>query len=170
MVEKYDKKNTLIYSNAIFWGTAVLLIGLKLFDILPHEKEILRYILMVGIFIANCFAPIILITINSIFADISDEIIYENYQQKTGTLFAIRALLSKIASGVGSLFAGLLIDFIHFPSKAEFGTVSTEITNYLGFVSGPVLAILGLIPIFFFRNYQLDKKRHEMIQTELAKR
>jgi Na+/melibiose symporter-like transporter len=111
-----------------------------------------------------------LITVNSIFADISDEINYENYEQKTGTLFAIRALLSKIASGVGSLFAGILIDVIHFPSQAEFGTVSEEIVRNLGIVSGPVLGVLGLIPIIFFRNYQLDKKRHEMIQSELEKR
>ncbi len=170
MVKWFDKKNTLIYSNLIFWLVAFILIIIKLINIIPDNDLIIRGVLMIGVFIANCFAPIILITINSIFADISDEIEYETKLKKTGTLFSIRALLSKIASGVGSLFAGILIDLIDFPTKAEFGTVPDDIIMNLGLVAGPLLAILGLIPILLFNNYKLDKKRHEMIQLELEKR
>lgn len=170
IVKYMDKRNTLIFSLIGVWGVSTIMIALKLFNILPDDKNITIMAIMIGVALINVFAPLILITINSVFADISDEIRYESTYAKTGTLFSIRALLSKIATGVGSLFAGILLDGINFPKSAEMGTVSSDIIFNLGIISGPLLAIIGLIPIFFFLSYKLDKKRHALIQKSLLER
>ena len=169
-VKWFDKKNTLIYSVIGVWVINLGLIGLKLLNIIPDNKESIIITLMVGIGLMNIFAPLILITINSIFADIADEIQYESNNQQTGTLFSIRALLSKLATGVGSLFAGILLDAIHFPKGAEIGTVSDSVAFNLGLVSGPLLTVIGLIPLIFFVGYKIDKKRYIMIQESLLNR
>lgn len=169
-VRWFDKKNTLIYSVIGVWVVTTILIGLKLLNIIPDDKNTIIITLMVGIGFINIFAPLVLITINSIFADIADEIRFESNNQQTGTLFSIRALLSKLATGVGSLFAGVLLDAIHFPKGAEIGTVSETVAFNLGLVSGPLLAIIGLIPILFFMSYKIDKARHLMIQKSLLDR
>lgn len=164
-VKWFDKKHTLIYSVVGVWIISTILIGLKLFNIIPDDKNTIIITLMIGIGCINIFAPLILITINSVFADIADEIRFETKHQQTGTLFSIRALLSKLATGVGSLFAGVLLDMIDFPTNAEIGTVSESVAFNLGLVSGPLLTIIGLIPILFFLNYKIDKKRHELIKN-----
>lgn len=166
-VKWFDKKNTLIYSIVGVWVITTILISLKLFNIIPNDKNSIIITLMIGVGLINVFAPLILITVNSIFADIADEIHFESKHLQTGTLFSIRALLSKLATGVGSLFAGVLLDAIHFPKGAEIGTVSETVAYNLGLISGPLLAIIGLIPILFFMNYKIDKKRHRMIQEAL---
>lgn len=169
-VKWLDKRNTLIFSVIGVWGVSTGMIALKLLNILPDNDDYIIVTLMIGVALINVFAPLILITINSVFADISDEIRYESEQSKTGTLFSIRALLSKMATGIGSLFAGILLDAIHFPKQAEMGTVADDVIFKLGIINGPLLAVIGLIPIFFFLSYRLDKDRHEMIKKSLAER
>jgi Na+/melibiose symporter-like transporter len=170
MVQWVDKKYTLIYSNLAVWIITTFLISLKLFNIIPDNETARILTLMIGIGILNIFAPLILITINSIFADIADEIEYESKSQKTGTLFSIRALLSKIATGVGSFFAGFLLDAIHFPKNAMMGKVAENVIYKLGIVSGPLLAVIGLIPIFFFLKYKIDRNRFDEIQKAINER
>lgn len=163
-VEWFDKKNTLIFSIVGLWLVSTLTIALKLFDIIPSNEKASIITLMIGIGLINIFAPLILITINSIFADIADEIEAETSKHQAGMLFSIRALLSKLATGVGSLFAGILLKLIKFPKNAEMGTVSDSVIHQLGIVSGPTLAVIGVLSILFFFNYQLDKSRHDEIR------
>jgi Na+/melibiose symporter-like transporter len=169
-VQWFDKKYTLIYSNLAVWIITTFIISLKLFHLIPDNETAHIITLMIGIGVLNIFAPLILITVNSIFADIADEVEYESESQKTGTLFSIRALLSKVATGVGSFFAGFLLDTIHFPENAEMGKVATNVIFKLGIVSGPLLAIIGLIPIFFFLKYKIDKNRFKEIQETIQGR
>ncbi len=169
-VKFLDKRNTLIFSILGLSIVTVTLIGLKLLNIIPNEKYPIIIALMIGVAFLNIFSPLILITINSIFADISDEITYETDHQRTGTLFSIRALLSKLATGFGGLIAGFLLDIIHFPKNAEMGMVANKVIFNLGLVSGPFLAFIGLLPILFFINYKLDRKRHTFIKNALLKR
>jgi len=168
-VKWFDKKYTLIYSNLAVWIITTILIGLKLLNIIPDTEIAYIITLMVGVGLINIFAPLILITINSIFADIADEVKYESASQKTGTLFSIRALLSKIATGIGSFFAGFLLDAIQFPENAEMGSVAESVTYNLGVVAGPLLAVIGLIPIIFFLRYKIDRRRFEEIRKGIRK-
>ena len=163
-VEWFDKKNTLILSIVGLWLVSTLTIALKLLHLIPANRTASIITLMIGIGFINVFAPLILITINSIFADIADEIEAESSKHQAGMLFSMRALLSKLATGVGSLFAGVLLNLIKFPDNAEIGTVSEVVIYQLGIVSGPVLALIGLISILFFFNYQLNKSRHDEIR------
>jgi glycoside/pentoside/hexuronide:cation symporter, GPH family len=169
-VKWFDKKYTLIYSNLAVWVISTFLILIQIFHLIPNTETARIITLMVGIGVLNIFAPLILITVNSIFADIADEVEYESESQKTGTLFSVRALLSKIATGVGGFFAGFLLDVIDFPKNAEMGKVAESVILKLGIVSGPLLAIIGLIPIFFFLKYTIDKKRFGEIREAINER
>jgi GPH family glycoside/pentoside/hexuronide:cation symporter len=168
LTRRLEKRNTLIISNIALWTVGSLVICVKLFNWIPleNEKEML-FLVLIGVFFVNIFAPLIFIMINSVFADVSDEVEYELKQSKTGTLFAIRALLSKIATGVGSLLAGLLLQLIHFPKGVEMGELPKNIVFNLGLITGPFLAVIGFIPVLFFLKYKLTKKRHEEILNAL---
>jgi Na+/melibiose symporter-like transporter len=50
------------------------------------------------------------------------------------------------------------------------GKVATNVIFKLGIVSGPLLAIIGLIPIFFFLKYKIDKNRFKEIQETIQGR
>ena len=171
MVDWIDKRNTMIVSiMGVTLGVNCMIL-LRLFELLPPNGTVeLAIFLMIGIFISSVFLPISYITLNSIFADIADEVAYETKERKEGTLFAIRAFLSKLATGVGGFLAGVILDWIHFPKEAELGEVSPEVIFNLGLFGGPLLSLIGLVSIFFFMKYRLDKERHQEITMVLRER
>lgn len=169
MVDWMDKRNTMIIAILGITVGVNSMIVLRLLGFLPENGTFLLIVfLMIGVFITSIFLPISFITLNSIFADIADEIEYETRERKEGTLFAIRAFLSKLATGVGGFLAGVILDGIHFPKEAEIGEVSENIIFNLGLVGGPILSLIGLISIVFFLRYRLDKKRHMEIMAYLS--
>ena len=101
------------------------------------------------------------------FADISDEIAFETEERKEGAIFALRALSSKAATGLGGFVAGLILDAIQFPDKAELGAVDSEVVYNLGLIGGPIVSSLALISIYFFAQYKLDRQKHRELMEQL---
>ena len=168
MVEWFDKKNTLIISIIATVVFTNLFIIAKLMGVMPpRESTLLIVLLSIGIFCINCFAPVVLITYNSMFADISDEIAFETEERKEGAIFALRALSSKAATGLGGFVAGLILDAIQFPDKAELGAVDSEVVYNLGLIGGPIVSSLALISIYFFAQYKLDRQKHRELMEQL---
>ena len=71
--------------------------------------------------------------------------------------------MQKLNAGLGSFFAGLVLNFINF-DRADH---TAEQAYSLAFVQGPMTTILMIVPIIIFYNYTLSAKRHQEIVTFL---
>lgn len=166
-----DKKWCLIIPAAIAITNANILIILRLFEILPENGHwsILPLLIASGC-IGGLVGPVIYITINSMFADISDELELVTGERQEGIIFSARAFAGKAASALGTVFGGFALDFIAFPKNAVPGTVDPDVIFNLGLFQGPVTSVFTLGGLAFYLRYKLSRSRHQEIVAELALR
>jgi GPH family glycoside/pentoside/hexuronide:cation symporter len=166
-----DKKWCLVIPAAISIVNANVLILLRLFEILPENGHwsILPLLIASG-FIGAVVAPVVFISINSMFADIADELELETGERQEGIIFSARAFAGKAANGLGTVVGGLALDFIAFPKKAPPGTVDPDVIFNLGLVQGPLTSIFTLSGLVLYLGYKLDRYRHAEIALELNRR
>jgi GPH family glycoside/pentoside/hexuronide:cation symporter len=166
-----DKKWCLIIPAAIAIVNANVLIVLRLFEILPSNGHwsILPMLLAQG-FIGALVVPVIFITINSMFADISDELELETGERQEGIVYSARAFAGKAANALGTVVGGLALDLISFPKNAIPGTVDPDVIFNLGLVQGPATSIFTFSGLLLYLGYKLTRSRHEEIVQELERR
>ncbi len=166
----FDKKWCLIVPAALTIINGNTLIVLRLFDLLPENGHWSILPMLIGqAFIAASIAPVIFITINSMFADISDELELETGERQEGIIYSARAFAGKAANAAGTVFAGLGLDLIAFPKQALPGTVDPDVIFNLGLVQGPLTSIFTFCGLLLYLNYKLSRERHAEIVTQLIK-
>ena len=167
----FDKKWCLIGPAAISIVIANVLIVLRLLELLPPNGDpvILKLILLTS-FSGAVTAPVIFITINSMFADIADELEVTTGERQEGVIYAARAFAGKAANAAGTVFGGLALDLIAFPKQAPPGTVSPDVIFNLGLVQGPVTSIFTFCGLLLYMRYRLTRERHAEITAVLVQR
>ena len=149
-----------------------MMICVRLFtDWLPENgnSELLA-MLLTFIFVSGLAGPAIMITLNSMFADISDEQELLTGERQEGIIFSARSFAFKAGGAFATILGGIGLDLIDFPRGAEPGEVSAEVLFNLGIIAGPLTSIIGLAVLFFYFGYRLDRTRIAEIQFELADR
>jgi Na+/melibiose symporter-like transporter len=172
LARHFEKKWILIGLSATIIVNANVMICLKLFtDVLPANgsMELLTLLLVFG-FIAGLAGPAVMVTLNSMFADIADEQELQTTERQEGILYAARAFAFKASGAIASVLGGIGLDLISFPRGAAPGTVPDDVLFWLGMGAGPVCSILGLFILAFYIGYDLDRSRVEDIQRALAER
>ena len=117
---------------------------------------------------------IILITFNiignmvrdSMVGDIADEVELDSGKRQEGILFATVGFMQKLNTGLGSFFAGQVLNFINFDRSNH----TAEQAYTLAFVQGPVTTLLMIVPLIIFGFYSLSAKRHKEIIESLESR
>ena len=117
---------------------------------------------------------IILITFNiignmvrdSMVGDIADEVELYSGKRQEGILFATVGFMQKLNTGLGSFFAGLVLNFINFDRSNH----TAEQAYTLAFVQGPITTLLMLVPLIIFSFYSLSAIRHKEIIKSLNSR
>ena len=117
---------------------------------------------------------IILITFNiignmvrdSMVGDIADEVELDSGKRQEGILFATVGFMQKLNTGLGSFFAGQVLNFINFDRSNH----TAEQAYTLAFVQGPITTILMLVPLIIFSFYSLSASRHNKIIESLKSR
>ncbi|MFP6804849.1 MAG: MFS transporter [Pseudomonadales bacterium] len=168
---KFDKKWCLINGCA---GTIIsvnVLIVLRLFGILPENGHwsIVPMLIIAG-FCAAVAAPVIYITINSMFADITDELELATGERQEGIIYSARAFAGKAAVALGTVIGGLALDFIAFPKNAVPGQVHPDVIFNLGLFQGPATSVFSLLALSLFFKYALSREKHVQIVQELERR
>jgi Na+/melibiose symporter-like transporter len=111
-----------------------------------------------------------MITLNSMFADISDEQELLTGERQEGIIFSARSFAFKAGGAFATILGGIGLDLIEFPRGAAPGEVSAEVLFNLGIIAGPATSIIGLAILAFYIGYRLDRTRIAEIQLELAAR
>jgi len=172
LTQRMEKRTILIlFSTWIVLNTNILIL-LRLFtDILPQNGDpALFYVLLACSFVTGLVAPAIMITFNSMFADIADELELRTGGRQEGIIFSARSFGFKAAAALATILGGIVLDLVGFPKGAEAGQVSADILFRLGIVAAPATIIIGLANLLFFAAYRLNRAKLAEIKAELNKR
>ena len=167
----FDKKPTLIGSALLIILNINIPIVLALSGVswFPERgSTILLGVLMFSTGVTAFLGPILFATLNSMFADITDEHELEIGERREGVIFSARAFALKATSSMGLIFGGVLLDYIEFPKGAMLGTVPADIVWNLGFVAGPATSVFTFFGMALYMGYKIDRARHKEITDELA--
>jgi|TARA_B100002003_G_C14140221_1_gene548304 Na+/melibiose symporter-like transporter len=168
LVRILDKKWCLIIPAVVATINANVLIVLRLFELLPENGHwSILPLLIAASCVGGSVVPIIYITINSMFADISDELELATGERQEGIVYSARAFAGKAAAALGTVMGGFALDFIAFPKNAMPGTVDANVIFNLGLFQGPVTSIFTLGGLALYLRYTLNRVRHEEIVTQL---
>ncbi|MEQ3650871.1 MAG: hypothetical protein ABNH64_13235, partial [Hyphomonas sp.] len=74
------------------------------------------------------------------------------------------------AGAIGIMIGGVALDLIHFPEKAEYGSVPAETIWQLGLVYAPLASLMILITLYFFSQYRITRVLHEKIVDTIRSR
>tara|TARA_B100001769_G_scaffold119142_1_gene92895 strand:- start:3946 stop:5331 length:1386 start_codon:yes stop_codon:yes gene_type:complete len=132
---------------------------------LTPEKGSLQLVLFISIFL------VFLITFNvmgimvrdSMVGDIADEVELQSNKRQEGILFATVGFMQKLNAGLGSFFAGLVLNYINFDRANH----TAEQAYTLAFIQGPVTTLLMIVPFIIFLGYTLSSSRHKEIINSL---
>jgi len=172
LTRRYDKRRILILLSSIIILNTNVMICLRLFtDVLPPNgtPELLT-LLLTFVFIGGLAGPAVLVTLNSMFADVADEQELLTGERHEGIIFSARSFAFKAAGALASILGGIGLDLISFPRGAAPGEVPEDVLFLLGMVAGPLTSIFGLLILLFYLGYRLNRTRVEEIQAELAVR
>jgi Na+/melibiose symporter-like transporter len=140
----------------------------RLLGLFPENHDPTLFPLLVAFKgLSYCMSMVMVISISSTIADVTDEHELITGRRQEGVFFAARAFFGKLTSGLGHLIAGIGIDLIAFPVNATPGTIEPETLFAFGVLAGPVTALPALISIFFYLRYNIDETRHKEIRAAL---
>jgi Na+/melibiose symporter-like transporter len=169
--DRFDKRNTLVGAVATMIGGAALPIVARLIGLFPSNgSRALLPTLMFFTFVTYGALAIVLITVLSAVADITDEHELSTGKRQEGLFYSARILFGKLTTAFGHVVAGLSLDMIGFPAGAKPGLVADDVIVKLGLVVGPATAVPGIVGIFFYARYAITRQRHLEMQRELARR
>ena len=170
----FDKRETLIAGIVGMTLAGALPIILRLVGWFPETGSPALFPALVAFKVVSyATSAMMVISIVSTLADVTDEHELETGRRQEGLFFAARSFFSKLTSGLGHLLAGGAMDLIGFPAGAAreaVGTIHPDVIFQFGLVAGPLSQIPGWIAIFFYARYGIDKARHAEIRAELDRR
>ena len=167
---KYDKRAVMIISAIIYAVAPALPVALGGMGLLTAQTPGLLGVLIAFSVLSYGAASVLSISVMSALADIADENELRFGVRQEGVLYATRSLFAKVDQAVGAALAGLVLTLIAFPTKAEIGEVAPEIVWNLALYDGVLAAIPGLIAVFFYARYGINRRTFEATKAALAAR
>ena len=174
LTNRVGKLPAVIWGVAGWMGCQSLPILLRMAELLPDNGESSLAIFLISVkFIQGLFVAQCLVSFGSMIADIVDEHELLTHRRQEGIFFAAVAFSSKCTTGLGNVFAGIALDLIDWPQGATVRSatdVASDTVYQLGILFGPALAVVGLVSLWCYSHYRIDRTRHEEICAELAVR
>ena len=168
---RFDKKIAIIVTCVLLSTIPAIAPVLRILGVFPEPGQpMLLPLIIVFTGLGSCVASIMSISVMSALADIADENEVRYGYRQEGVLYSTRALFSKIDSAIGHFFAGVALDIVAFPEKAQPGHVDRQTLMDLALVDAPFAAIPGLIAVFFYGRYKINRKSYDATQAILRER
>ena len=147
----------------------VLPIALRLLDLFPaNGTEILFWIMLTLGFFETVLFLVFDVCFRSMVADITEQIQLETGRRNEGIISAVVTFASKCARSLGTLFGGMALTIIAFPTATEVGNVAPEIIFNLGLVYGPLILIIWLGCAYTVSRYSITRALHSATVSRLA--
>jgi Na+/melibiose symporter-like transporter len=120
--------------------------------------------------VSQIFFIAYIILLDSMLSDVIDENELLTGRREEGLFFAARSFATKASYGLGSFFAGIGLDIIHFPQGASPETVPDDAVLSLAIFSGPVMFVLFAATVLISSRYPLTQSRHAEIMRQIEVR
>ena len=164
MVKIFDKRNVVLLSI----GLVGLLspVAFIFFNLgLTPEKGSMQLVFFIGFFLffLITFNIVGIMVRDSMVGDIADEVELYSGKRQEGILFATVGFMQKLNAGLGSFFAGQVLNFIDFDRLNH----TAEQAYTLAFIQGPITTLLMIIPLIIFFRYSLSERKHKEISKKL---
>lgn len=169
LTRRFEKKH-------IFMGAMIVLVinglwwyGARLINILPpNGAPVLFYLAVLNQVILSGAVMLQQTVSGSMVADIVDEHEVETGGRRDGVFFAALGFSAKIPTGLGQLAGGILIDVIGLGTGLQPGEVPDDVLWNLGLVTGPLVSLSLIVPIWLLISYDLDRRRHAELRAVIA--
>ncbi len=164
MVKIFDKRNVVLLSIGLVGllsPAAFIFFNLGL----TPDKGTTQLVFFIGfiLFFLITFNIVGIMVRDSMVGDIADEVELYSGKRQEGILFATVGFMQKLNAGLGSFFAGQVLNFINFDRLNH----TAEQAYTLAFIQGPITAILMIIPLVIFFRYRLSERKHKEVLKKL---
>ncbi len=171
LCRRYQKRTAALVGVGGFVGLHILLYSLDFANLLPPRTTTPLIAIMIGLLtLSLVFLVSLNVTVFSMKADVTDDLELEGGRRQEGVVFAASSFGQKLTSGLGGLVAGIGLDLISFPTRADAADVPPSVLHDLGILMGFAMPVIAILPLAMFWSYRLDRSRHGQIQAELAAR
>jgi Na+/melibiose symporter-like transporter len=168
---RFDKKNALsicVITAGVFAFSPQVLYFAGLLESMSVTAKFAFVFTVNGI--SQVFFIAYIILLDSMLSDVIDEHELNTSKREEGLFFAARSFATKASYGLGSFFAGIGLDFIHFPQSASPETVPADAVLSLAIFSGPVMFVLFSATVIVSSRYPLTAARHSDIMQAIKAR
>ncbi len=160
--KRLGKRLAALTTYSLSFACAGFPILFRLLDIMPaNGTSALFGVLAVDFFIQGGLYVMTAVLLNSMLADVVEELAVINGRRSEGLLFSADGFFSKAVSGLGVLISGVVLTMVAFPKHASPGKVGPEILWKMGAIYLPIVAVLTLLAIFMVWLFRIDRTRHE---------
>jgi Na+/melibiose symporter-like transporter len=169
----FDKRAGLVLGTAGWATLQIIPIALRLLGWFPENgSAVLFPTLMAFKFLQGMIVQQALVSFGSMMADVADEHELASGRRTEGIFFGAVAFSGKMSSGLGTFLAGVGLDLIAFPRGAHIvsaADVAPQTILELGILVGPVVAGFGVVSVWCYTHYHLNRERHAEIISDLQK-
>jgi GPH family glycoside/pentoside/hexuronide:cation symporter len=163
LIDRLDKKRTLILGLWVILAAFVLPTSLRLLGLFPlNGSALLLPLLLFAQMSAGFGTGVLMVCSGSIVADVADDHELRSGKRQEGLLFGFFTLASKSTTGLGSFLAGMVLSAIAFPTDSAVapGEVPAATLFKLGFAYGPGIAVFGLLCVAVMSLYGISRESH----------
>jgi Na+/melibiose symporter-like transporter len=171
LVQRLGNRKLGIIASIMHMLPTPFFVAMSMLGLLPPPGDPTLFKLLVLSVLINYSGLIMGMTvIGAMVADISDEHELTTGSRQEGLLFSAGMFMTKAASGVGTLAAGVLLRLAQFPENAQPSAVSPTLVTNLGWIAAGSTMFFGVLMIYHFSRYDLDREKHRQIIDELTAR
>ncbi len=156
------KKRGGIIVGAIAFFASPMAMALSLIGWFPAPgTDALFYTLIVFVLVDFSLIFTAQILITSMIADIVEDSELKTGRRSEGLFFSAQTFAKKSVSGLGALFAGLMLSTVGFPSGTRPDYVDPQTVRHLAMLYVPIMLAVYGIGILLLTLYKIDRKQHE---------
>lgn len=172
---RFEKRTAMLVGVAGMMLAMAAPVVLRLAGLLPLSHAPLADVLAAVSLFNGAMGSVIAVALGAMMADAADEHEFLFRARREGLYFAGWAFAAKTSAGIGTLLAGMILQFIGFPKglAAAGGThavLSAHTVTLLGVFVGPGAASIGMLGAVIIFGYRLSRRRHAEILLRLAER
>ena len=159
--ERFDKKPTLVVGagvSAIFGSLAVIA---RLLGLMPSPGSEAVFPIVLGLLsIVGIVAGVGYTSAGSMMADVAQDMYARTGRAQQGILFAAVAFAGKVGSAGGHFVAGVGIDLIDFPLKADPTEIAPYLITRLGLLS-LISFPVSIAAVWSYGRYEISRASYE---------
>ena len=135
-----------------------------------RESELYVPFLVAGMFLAAFGNGGTFAVGGSMAADLVDEHALATGERREGMFFGVFGFCGKASPGIGIWLAGMVLEWIDFPTHAAPDAVSELTVNRLVWVYGPTVFLFVLVTTLLMLRYRITREVLQDIHGKLASR